>query len=93
MEALKQLIHDVKQIDGTVLLFGGLGLILMILGGMLLNMNTPNLQVGYPTTAIGFAFFVFSTSINNSINSAKKTDQILEKLNNLQEEMKKNKEL
>jgi len=89
MNPLKKIILTIKQIDSTVLLFGGIGIIFIILGGLLLNQSSPNYQIGYPTTAIGFAFFVFAVSTDNAIKSAKKTDQILMKLEKMHEEIKK----
>jgi hypothetical protein len=52
-------------------------------------MSPPNYQVGYSTTAIGFAFFVFAISTDNAKKSAKKTDQILAKLDEIHEELRK----
>jgi len=89
MEALKKVILTIKQTSGIVLFFGGGGILFIILGGLILNMNPPNFQIGYPTTAIGFAFFVFAVSTDNAHKSAKKSDQILEKLDAIYEELKK----
>ena len=61
----------------------------MIFGGILLNQIPPNLPVGYPTTYIGFAFFVFGISTNNAIKSAKKTNLISAKLEEIHEEITK----
>jgi hypothetical protein len=89
MEALKKGNPAIKQTGGIVLIFGGIGILFIVLGGLLLNMNPPNFQIGYPTTAIGFAFFVFAVSTDNANKSAKKSDQILEKLEAIDEELKK----
>lgn len=92
MEPLKKISLAIKNTDSRVLINGCAGVFLIVIGGLLLNMNPPNLPVGYPTTAIGFAFFVFAVSTNNAINSAKKSDQILAKLEEIQEELKKRNE-
>lgn len=92
MEALKKVILTFKQTGGIVLIFGGIGILFIVLGGLLLNMNPPNFQIGYPTTAIGFAFFVFSVSTDNANKSARKSDQISEKLDAIHEELKKRNE-
>ena len=84
-----KIIRAIKNTDSTVLVYGSFSILLIIIGGLLLNMNPPNFQIGYPTTAIGFALFVFAVSINNAIKSAKKSDIIIEKLDAIQEELKK----
>jgi hypothetical protein len=89
MKSLKEFILDIKKIDSNILIYGGFGVILVFLGGQLINMNPPNFQVGYPTLAIGFAFFVFSTTLNNSKKTSQKMDQIMTKLNEIQEDLKK----
>lgn len=86
---MNKIIPAIKQTDSIVLFYGGVGVLFIILGGLLINQSPPNLQVGYPTTAIGFAFFVFAFSTDNSKKSAKKTDQILAKLEEIHEEIKK----
>ncbi|PKL65704.1 MAG: hypothetical protein CVV32_00425 [Methanomicrobiales archaeon HGW-Methanomicrobiales-3] len=90
METFNRIILSITQIDGIVWLFGGIGVIFIFLGGILVNINPPNYQIGYPTTAIGFACFVFAVSIGNSKKSEKKMDQILDKLKEIQEELKNN---
>ena len=90
METIKRIIHTIKETDVNVWLFGGLSIIFILIGNIHLNQNPPNFQIGYPTTAMGFAFFVFAVSIDNSKKSAKKMNQILEKLNDIQGELKKN---
>ncbi|MGA2120933.1 MAG: hypothetical protein ABSG49_02680 [Methanoregula sp.] len=92
MAILKKAILSIKPTEGNVLIYGGIGILFIFLGGMLLSMNPPNFQVGYPTIAIGFAFFVFAVSIDNSKKSAKKSDQILAKLDEIHEEIKKKNE-
>ena len=92
MEQLKKMTLSIKQIEANVLVYGFIGILLIILGGQLLNMSPPNFQVGYPTLAIGFACFVFAVAINNSNESTKKTNQILTKLDELHEELKKRNE-
>lgn len=52
-------------------------------------MNPPNLQVGYPTLAAGLACFIFAVSLDNAKKSEKKTDEILAKLEEIHEEIKK----
>jgi hypothetical protein len=89
MNPVKKKILAIKQTDSIVLFYGGIGVLFIFLGGSLLNMSPPNLQIGYPTTAIGFGFFVFAFSTDNAIKSAKKTDQILAKLEEIHEEIKK----
>lgn len=92
MEALKKANLAIKQTSSIVFIFGGSGILFIILGGLLLNMNPPNFQIGYPTTAIGFAFFVFAISTDNAHKSAKNSDQILEKIDSIHEELKKRNE-
>ena len=77
-------------IDALVFFYGGFAILNIILGSMLLNMKTPNLQVGYPTMAIGFAFFVFAFNHHSSIVSAMKTEEILKRLIEIQEKLNQN---
>jgi hypothetical protein len=92
MEALNRINHLLRETSSTVLFFGACGIFLIYIGDILLNQNPPSLQIGFPTAAMGFGFFVFAISIDNSKRSAKKMNQILEKLNDIQEELKKKKE-
>jgi uncharacterized membrane protein len=89
MEPIKKVIRAIKDTDTQVLFYGGMGIVLIIIGSLILNMSPPNYQVGYSTTAIGFAFFVFAISTDNAKKSAKKTDQILAKLDEIHEELRK----
>lgn len=93
MESLKKKICTINQIEIIVLLYICAGCIFIFLGGLLVNTNPPNLQWGFPLLGIGFAFFVFAVSTDNAIKSEKRTNQILEKLNDIQEELKKKNEL
>jgi len=92
MEALNQIIQSLRETGSTVLLLGAFGIILLCIGDILINQNPPSFQIGFPTTAMGFGLFVFAVSIDNSKRSAKKMNQILEKLNDIQEDLKKKKE-
>jgi hypothetical protein len=88
METLNRIIHLLRETGSTVLFLGGMGVLLIFIGDILINQNPPSFQIGYPTTAMGFGLFVFAVSIDNSKRSAKKMNQILEKLNDIQEELK-----
>jgi len=88
---LEKVIFAIKQIDSVVLFYGGMGILLIIVGASVLGMNPPNLQVGYPTIAVGFAFFVFAYSQDNSIKSAKKSNQILAKLDEIHKDLQSEK--
>jgi len=92
METQNRIIQSLRETSSTVLWFGAFGVILIFIGGLLLNQNPPSLQIGYPTIAMGFGFFVFAVSMDNSNRSAIKMNQILEKLNDIQEDLKKKKE-
>jgi len=92
MKKWNKLVLNVKQIGDTVLFMGASGFVLMYLGGLLINQNPPSYQIGYPTLAIGFGLVVFSFSIYYTKESAKKTDLILAKLDQIQDELKKKNE-
>jgi hypothetical protein len=92
METLNRIIQSLRETGSTVLLLGAFGIALIFIGDILINQNPPSYQIGFPTTAMGFGLFVFAVSIDNSKRSEKKMNQILEKLNAVQEELKKKKE-
>jgi len=89
MDVLKELRLEINETSGIVFLYWFTSLIFLVVGWLLLNLTPPNYQIGFPFTALGFAFFVFGTSINNSNKSAKKIDLILKKLDNIHNEMRK----
>jgi hypothetical protein len=91
MASFEKIKKCIKQTNSSVLVFGCVGIFFIFIGGFILGANPPNLQVGYPTTSIGLACFIFAISIDNAIKSAKKTDQILVKLDEIHKELiKKN---
>lgn len=92
MEIQKHLVDTIRETDANVWLYLLLSIIFIGVGNLCLNQTPSNYQIGFPTTAMGFAFFVFAFSIDNSKKSAKKMDQILEKLNDIQEDLKKKNE-
>jgi hypothetical protein len=92
MEALKKTIQSLRETDVNALLFGGIGFISIILGCIVLNLNPPNYQLGYPTMTLGLACFVFGVSINTSKKTGKRIDQILENQRLILEEIKKKRE-
>jgi len=91
MNILDNLKLEIKETSAVVLIYWCMCLIFVFMGWLLFNLNPPNYQIGLPMTALGFAFFVFGTSVNISNKSAKKTDLILKKLEDIHEELRKKK--
>ena len=90
IEVLRKKIQAVRDTDVNALLFGGIGLLGIFLGSIVINLNPPSYQIGYPTMALGLTCFIFAVSIDNSKKTGKKMESILENQHLILEEIKKN---
>jgi hypothetical protein len=90
MEIIYSIRHILQEngIDAMVIEYWILSVIFIFIGGTLINANPPNFQVGYPMIAVGFAFFVFGSSHSASNISIQKTNEIIKKLDEIQEHLK-----
>ena len=75
---------EVIRSDPLMVIWWVLGIGCILAGFLLLSTNPPNLPLGLPAFALGFAFFIFGSNRYSNIILRKKLDTINEKLKNIE---------
>jgi hypothetical protein len=82
MTASGDLKNDLKIIMNNleILFYWIFGVILIVIGGAVLNQEIPNPQIGFPLIAIGFAFVTYGLNKFSSVEFRKEIIEILTKI-------------
>lgn len=75
---------EVIRSDPLMVIWWVLGIGCILAGFLLLSTNPPNLLMGLPSFALGFAFFIFGSNRYSNIVLRNKLDTINEKLKNIE---------
>ncbi len=76
---------EIVRSDPLMVIWWALGIGCTLAGFLFLSTNPPNLPLGLPSFAFGFAFFIFGSNRYSNSIMRKKLDMINEKLKKIEE--------